>query len=45
MTRCKQTSRKAARNASRVLRDPKASRAAKSAAGSALSQRQPRKRR
>lgn len=33
------TSRKAASNAAKVLRDPKASKAAKSAAGSALTQR------
>jgi hypothetical protein len=37
------TSKKAASAASKVLRDPKASKAAKSAAGSALTQRPNRK--
>lgn len=37
------TSKKAASAASKVLRDPKASKAAKSAAGSALTQRPDRK--
>lgn len=37
------TGKKAASNASKVLRDPKASKAAKSAAGSALTQRVGRK--
>lgn len=40
-----QTGKRAASNAARVLRDPKASKAAKSAAGSALTQRPDRKRR
>lgn len=39
MARGKVTSRKAARNASKVLRDRKSTKAQKSAAGSALSQR------
>lgn len=38
------TSKKAASNAAKVLRDPKASKAAKSAAGSALTQRPNKKR-
>jgi len=38
------TSQKAAKNASKVLRDPRASKAAKSAAGSALTQAPDRKR-
>jgi hypothetical protein len=38
------TSKKAASNAAKVLRDPKASKAAKSAAGSALTQRPGKKR-
>lgn len=36
---CKHTSKKAARNASKVLRDSRTSKDSKSAAGSALSQR------
>jgi hypothetical protein len=39
MAHAKTTGRKAASNAGKVLRSPKASKAAKSAAGSALSQR------
>ncbi len=39
MAHSKTTGKKAARNASKVLRDPKATKAEKSAAGSALSQR------
>lgn len=42
--KCEVTSKRAASAASRVLRDPKASKSAKSAAGSALTQR-PNKRR
>lgn len=38
-----QTGKKAGTSASKVLRDPKASKDAKSAAGSALSQRPPKK--
>lgn len=39
----KETGKKAAQAASKVLRDPKASKAAKTAAGSALSQTEPKK--
>ena len=38
MAKSETTGKKAASNASKVLRDPKASKAAKSAAGSALTQ-------
>jgi hypothetical protein len=40
----KRTSKKAASAASKVLRDGRTSKASKTAAGSALSQRQPKKR-
>ena len=40
----KQTSKKAASAASKVLRDKRTGKASKTAAGSALSQREPRKR-
>jgi hypothetical protein len=43
MAKNEQTSRKAGSAASKVLRDPKSSAAAKSAAGSALTQRPNRK--
>jgi hypothetical protein len=43
MTKNEQTGKKAGSNAARVLRDPNASKAAKSAAGSALTQRPDRK--
>ena len=39
---CKRTSKSAASSASKVLRDGRTSKDSKSAAGSALSQRQPR---
>ena len=39
MAKCEKTSKKAATAASKVLRNPKSSKAAKSAAGSALTQR------
>jgi hypothetical protein len=39
MAKNEKTSKKAASNAAKVLRDPKSSKAAKSAAGSALTQR------
>lgn len=45
MAKNEQTGKKAALNAARVLRDPNASKAAKSAAGSALTQRPDRKKR
>ena len=45
MAKNEQTSKKAGSNASKVLRDPNASKAAKSAAGSALTQRPDRKKR
>lgn len=45
MHRCERTSKKAASSASRVLRNPRASRDAKSAAGSALTQAPNRRRR
>jgi hypothetical protein len=45
MGKNEQTGKKAASNASKVLRDPNASKAAKSAAGSALTQRPDRKKR
>lgn len=43
MARNERTSKKAASNAAKVLRNPKSSKAAKSAAGSALTQRPDRK--
>lgn len=45
MGKSKTTGKKAGQNASKVLRDPKATKAEKSAAGSALSQRPPAKKR
>jgi hypothetical protein len=44
MAKNEQTGKKAGSNASKVLRDPHASKAAKSAAGSALTQRPDHKR-
>ena len=44
MAKNEQTSKRVGTKASKVLRDPNASKAAKSAAGSALSQRPDRKR-
>ena len=45
MAKNETTGKKAASNASKVLRDPKASKAAKSAAGSALTQVKDKKKR